>query len=608
MAAVEEPEAGQPRHHRLGEPEQDREVDDRGEAEREAEALHRAGGEDVEHQRREQRHDLGGQSRHLRALPAGLDRDPHRLALAHLVSDAFEEDDEGVGGDTHRDDETRDAGQGEREARRLTQQQHERVRGGRGGEQRAHHHQAEASVVEEAVDQHQAEAEGPGGEARAQLVAGERGADGLDRGLLERDRERAVAQAGGQRGRRGLGEVAADLRVAVGDAALERRGRQHLPVEHDRELVDVGLQGLGRLGEDVPALAAHLQRDDVLHLALRDAEVGALEVGARDDRLRQQELLRRAVLLVVGVALRRRARDQRLQRVVDDGVGHTERRAVGLGEVAFGVAGVLVELRDRRLVGGLAPLVLGVEVGHRRLVLHVTGSRRRGGVGTRRGRGVLGGLAGGRRGGGRGGRAVGGVAGGRPVGGAARGLGAGRRGGRRLGGRRTGGCGRVGRRRGRRARARPAVRARHQPEPQLRLPLDGLDEVAAPLAGDLDGDHVAALGGDLGLGDSGAVDALVDDRAGLVEAGLAGVALGVQGDPGAAAQVETELRRPAAGQSHQPVQERRAEEEQDEGASRAGRLLRHLSAPRGRSARRRGTGSRRRPAGARRCRRRPWPP
>ena len=37
------------------------------------------------------------------------------------------------------------------------------------------------------------------------------------------------------------------------------------------------------------------------------------------------------------------------------------------------------------------------------------------------------------------------------------------------------------------------------------------------LARDVDDDVLAALGGDLGLGDAGGVDALADDRDGLVE-------------------------------------------------------------------------------------------
>ena len=63
--------------------------------------------------------------------------------------------------------------------------------------------------------------------------------------------------------------------------------------------------------------------------------------------------------------------------------------------------------------------------------------------------------------------------------------------------------------------------ARDQAEPQLGLALDGVDEVGLAVAGDLDHDQVVALGGHLGLGHTRAVDALVDDRRGLVEAARA---------------------------------------------------------------------------------------
>ena len=82
-----------------------------------AKPLHHADREDVEHDRREQRDRVGGQAGVPGPDPAGLDRDPHRLAVAHLVTDPFEVDDERVGGDADRDDQSGDAGQGEREAR-----------------------------------------------------------------------------------------------------------------------------------------------------------------------------------------------------------------------------------------------------------------------------------------------------------------------------------------------------------------------------------------------------------------------------------------------------------------------------------------------------------
>ncbi len=80
-----------------------------------AKPLHDAGREDVEDDGGEDRDRVGGHAGGPRADPAGLDRDPHRLARPHLVADALEEDDERVGGDADRDDQARDAGQGQRE-------------------------------------------------------------------------------------------------------------------------------------------------------------------------------------------------------------------------------------------------------------------------------------------------------------------------------------------------------------------------------------------------------------------------------------------------------------------------------------------------------------
>ena len=99
----------------------------------------------------------------------------------------------------------------------LREQQHHGVGDGRRHEQRRDHDEAEAAVVEEAVDHHREQTDQAREDAGRELVTGERGTDGLDRGvLLERDRQGAVAQAGGQALGGRLVEVAADLRLAVG--------------------------------------------------------------------------------------------------------------------------------------------------------------------------------------------------------------------------------------------------------------------------------------------------------------------------------------------------------------------------------------------------------
>ena len=103
-----------------------------------------------------------------------------------------------------------------------------------------------------------------------------------------------------------------------------------------------------------------------------------------------------------------------------------------------------------------------------------------------------------------------------------------------LGGRLLTGC------RGLAGRSAAAVdrAARDQPEPQLGLALDGLDQVWSGCRRGSRPRSVAALGGHLGLGHAGAVDAVVDDRGGLRQPALGDVFLGDQGDAGAALEVE----------------------------------------------------------------------
>ena len=115
-----------------------------------------------------------------------------------------------------------------------------------GDEQRADHHDAEAAVVEQAVEHHQQQPDDAGGDARGELVAGQRGADGLDAEVGEGDRQRAVLEAGGEALGRGLGEVAADLGLAVGDQRVHGRRGDDLAVEHDRELAARRYWSLGQ--------------------------------------------------------------------------------------------------------------------------------------------------------------------------------------------------------------------------------------------------------------------------------------------------------------------------------------------------------------------------
>ena len=122
----------------------------------------------------------------------------------------------------------------------------------------------------------------------------------------------------------------------------------------------------------------------------------------------------------------------------------------------------------------------------------------------------------------------------------------------------------------------------HDAEAELRLPLHRVDEVASALAGDLDHDVLVALGGHLGLGDAGAVDTVVDDVRRLAER-LGGdvVAGGGEADPGATLEVQPERRLPRTSQRDESVQHRDGDEEDRQGAHRAGGATGHVSAPRG---------------------------
>ena len=110
------------RHDRVGEEQDDEQVDQGREAEGEREAAHVGDGQQVEHDGGEEVDAVGGQDGAPGPPPAGVDRGTQRPALADLVTDAFEVDDERVGGDTDGHDQTGDAGHVEPEVVRPAQQ------------------------------------------------------------------------------------------------------------------------------------------------------------------------------------------------------------------------------------------------------------------------------------------------------------------------------------------------------------------------------------------------------------------------------------------------------------------------------------------------------
>src|SRR6476646_10140491 len=104
VATAEELGMREYRHDRVGEEEDDGEVDERRHAEGEREPTDVAGGEEVEHRGGQEVDRVGGEDGAPRTAPTRLDRGDERPALADLVTDAFEVDDERVRGDTDGDD------------------------------------------------------------------------------------------------------------------------------------------------------------------------------------------------------------------------------------------------------------------------------------------------------------------------------------------------------------------------------------------------------------------------------------------------------------------------------------------------------------------------
>ena len=88
-------------------------------------------------------------------------------AFLHLVTDAFEVDDERVGGDADRDDQADDVRQRQAEARDVPEHHHRLVGHDRRHHEAQHRDDAQAPVVEQRVDQHQDQADRTGDQTAA---------------------------------------------------------------------------------------------------------------------------------------------------------------------------------------------------------------------------------------------------------------------------------------------------------------------------------------------------------------------------------------------------------------------------------------------------------
>ena len=95
------------------------------------------------------------------------------LPGAQLFLDAFEDDDVRVGRDADREDQSRDAGQGQRDRDQLDQPEEE----DRVGEQRDARDRAQQAVEEQQEEQHEREADGAGDQALVQRLLAERRGD-----------------------------------------------------------------------------------------------------------------------------------------------------------------------------------------------------------------------------------------------------------------------------------------------------------------------------------------------------------------------------------------------------------------------------------------------
>ena len=224
MTTAEELGPGQQGHRRLGEQEDHHHVHQGGQAEGEGEPAHRTDRQHEQHNGCEQADGVGRQDGPPGPQPGRLDRDGQGATVPHLVPDPFEVDDERVGGDADRDDQTGHPGQAEPVALPPAEQQHQPVGDHRREHQAEDGDQPQGPVLGQRVEHDQDQADQPGQQAAPERLAAERGRD-LRLGLhLERDRQGAVLELVGQRLGGLLAEVAGDLRVPPGDPVQGARG------------------------------------------------------------------------------------------------------------------------------------------------------------------------------------------------------------------------------------------------------------------------------------------------------------------------------------------------------------------------------------------------
>ena len=371
---VEPVEAGEQPEHRARGADRGDQRDHGADQEHEGEALHLRRRDCEQHQRRDRRHDVCVEDGAEALRVAGGDRSAHGLAGAHFFLDAFEHDDVRVGGDSDRQDQSREPRQGHRDV----EEQDRRVQKRRVDPEPDHRDEAEEAVQKEQEERDDQEADDRRLLGLGQRVLAERRRDvGALRGL-ELDRQRTGLEH--EREAFGLAEPTpsahVDLSAGVtGDAVrvayeVDVRHRLDLPVEHDREVLRAVLYGSAvalpladertAFGfaardrvEDLLALAGELHRHDGPALRV-DVRARARKLQLTSGHLRDRVARVVAVLQQVEACLRRQRLAVGGQTVAGRGFAADDHRVLGDGQDHPVLRDVLAEAAcGRRLLHDL---------------------------------------------------------------------------------------------------------------------------------------------------------------------------------------------------------------------------------------------------------------
>ena len=214
-------------------------VSERADAEREGEALDFRGGQREQDERGHERHHVRVDDRREPAPVAGGDARDDRAPAADLLLDALEDHDVRVGRDPDREDQAGDPRQRQRDRDQLDQREVvDPV-----DDQPADRDRAEHAVEDQQEQAHHGEAEQTRDQALAERLFAERRRHLRLGDQVQLDRQRAGLQLVREVFRGGQREAAGDLRALRGVdpfrvlRVVDRRRRDHLAVEHDREVL-----------------------------------------------------------------------------------------------------------------------------------------------------------------------------------------------------------------------------------------------------------------------------------------------------------------------------------------------------------------------------------